>query len=98
MSPLGNIIRGLGGLLHSLITVYIWVLIIAAVISWVRPDPYNPIIQILTRLTEPAYALVRRYVPSVMNGIDLAPLILIVGLNIIDIILVQAIASLAYAI
>jgi len=89
-----NIIGGLGGIVHSLITVYIWILIIGAVLSWVRPDPYNPIVQIITRLTEPAYRLVRRMMPTIFNGLDLAPIILIVCLNVIDVILVSVLNGL----
>jgi YggT family protein len=95
MSTLGNIIFGLGGILHSLITIYIWVVIIAALISWVRPDPYNPIVQVLGRLTEPAYALVRRLFPTVFNGIDLAPIVIIIGLQVLDIILINLLNALA---
>lgn len=61
----------------SIIFLYKWVIIISAILSWVRPDPYNPIVQMLYRLTEPAYALVRRYIPTVFGGMDLAPIILI---------------------
>ncbi len=64
----------------SVITLYKWVIIISALISWVRPDPYNPIVQMLYRLTEPAYALVRRFIPTVFGGMDLAPLIVILVL------------------
>ena len=55
-------------------------LIISAILTWVRPDPYNPIVQMLYILTEPAYALVRRYIPTVFGGMDLAPIILIFAL------------------
>ncbi len=95
MSTMGSIIYGLGGILHSLITVYIWVVIIAALISWVRPDPYNPIVQVLGRVTEPAYAFVRRFFPTVFNGIDLAPIIIIIGLQVLDVILVNLLSGLA---
>ena len=61
----------------SIIFLYKWVIIISAILTWVRPDPYNPIVQMLYRLTEPAYAFVRRYIPTVVGGMDLAPLILI---------------------
>ena len=61
----------------SVVTLYKWVIIISAILSWVRPDPYNPIVQMLYRLTEPAYALVRRFIPTVFGGMDLAPLIVI---------------------
>jgi YggT family protein len=97
MSTLGSIVAGLGGIIHSLITIYIWVVIIAALLSWVRPDPTNPIVQVLYRLTEPAYTLVRRFIPTVFNGIDLAPIIIIVGLQVLDVIFVRLIYALAGA-
>ena len=95
MSTISGIILGLGGIIHSLIVIYIWVVIIAALISWVRPDPHNPIVQILARLTDPVYTLLRRRVPTVFNGIDLAPIIIIIGLQIIDVIFVNLLNGLA---
>jgi YggT family protein len=97
MSTLGSIVYGLGGIVHSLLTIYIWVIIIAALLSWVRPDPYNPVVQILYRLTEPAYAFVRRLMPTVFNGIDLAPIIIIVALQIIDVLFVNILGAAATA-
>lgn len=91
---MGNIISGLGGIVHSLLTVYMWIVIIGALLTWVRPDPYNPIVQVIYRLTEPAYRFVRRLMPTVFNGLDLAPLILIISLQVIDIILVNIINAL----
>jgi YggT family protein len=64
----------------TIISLYKWVIIISALLSWVRPDPYNPIVQMLYRLTEPAYAFIRKYIPTVIGGMDLAPLILIFAL------------------
>ncbi len=92
---ISNIIFGLGGILHNLVSIYIWVVIIASLLTWVRPDPNNPIVQILYRITEPAYALVRRYIPSVYNGVDLSPLVIIIGLQIADVLLVSVINSIA---
>lgn len=94
---MGGIVSGIGGIIHSLLTVYIWVVIIGALLSWVRPDPYNPIVQIIHRLTQPAYDLLRRFIPTVFNGIDLAPIILIVILQIIDVILINVINSMVLA-
>lgn len=88
---MGGIISGLGGIVHSLLTVYIWIVIIGALLTWVRPDPYNPIVQIIYRLTEPAYRALRRLMPTVFNGLDLSPVILIVLLNVIDVILINVI-------
>ncbi len=66
--------------LIGIISLYKWVIIISALLSWVQPDPYNPIVQMLNRLTQPAYALVRRYIPTVFGGMDLAPIIIIFAL------------------
>ena len=98
MSTFASIIMGIGGIFHSLLTIYIWVIIIAALLSWVRPDPYNPIVQFLTRITQPAYDLVRRLMPTTFNGIDFAPLIIIIGLQVIDIILINLLNALASSI
>ena len=92
-----GIISGLAGIVHSLLTVYIWIVIIGALLTWVRPDPYNPIVQIIYRLTQPAYALIRRIMPTVFNGLDLAPIILIVALNIVDVILINVINAMVMA-
>ncbi len=64
----------------GIVSLYKWIIIISALLSWVKPDPYNPIVQMLYRLTEPAYAFVRRYIPTVFGGMDLAPMILIFAL------------------
>lgn len=74
------LIGSVGTVVLSVIFLYKWVVIISALISWVRPDPYNPIVQMLYRLTEPAYSFIRRYIPTVFGGMDLAPLILILVL------------------
>ncbi|MCG3658413.1 YggT family protein [Aliarcobacter butzleri] len=71
-------------LIFSIIFLYKWVVIISALLTWVKPDPYNPIVQILYRLTEPVYAFIRRYIPTIFGGMDLAPLILIFGLIFIE--------------
>lgn len=71
------LISSIAVVILGIISLYKWVIIIAALLSWVRPDPYNPIVQMLERLTQPAYALVRRFIPTVVGGIDLAPIIVI---------------------
>lgn len=71
------LISSIAVVILGIVSLYKWVIIISALLSWVRPDPYNPIVQMLHRLTEPVYALVRRYIPTVVGGMDLAPLIII---------------------
>jgi len=89
-----EIIFGIGGIVIGLINVYIWVLIIAALLSFVKPDPFNPIVQFLYRITNPAYAFVGRYMKTNFNGLDLAPLILIIGLQVLIVVLQALLRSL----
>jgi len=78
-------------LLHTVINLYIWIVIIAALLSFVRPDPRNPIVQILYRLTEPVYDVLRRKMPFlIIGGIDLSPLVIILGLQFIDTFMMRA--------
>ena len=83
MSSLGVAILQLGGIFTGLINIYIWVIIITALLSFVNPDPYNPIVQFLHRITQPAYTFVRRFMRTNFNGLDIAPLVLIIGLQIV---------------
>lgn len=83
MSILIEIVQGIGGIALALINIYMWVVIVTALLSFVNPDPFNPIVQFLYRITNPVYALVKRYIRTNFNGLDLAPLIIIVGLQII---------------
>ena len=93
MSFLMEIVQGIGGIAIGVINVYIWVLIIAALLSFVNPDPYNPVVQFLYRITNPAYSFVNRYIRTNFNGLDLAPLVLIIGLQIVIVILQAVLRS-----
>jgi YggT family protein len=69
---------------HLAITVYIWIIIIRALISWVSPDPFNPIVRFLYRATEPVLRPVRRSLPTYQIGIDLSPMLVIIALQLVD--------------
>ncbi|SMP89755.1 YggT family protein [Epsilonproteobacteria bacterium SCGC AD-311-C15] len=94
MSTLIEIIQGLGGIFLSLVNVYVWVIIIAALLSFVNPDPYNPVVQFLHRITQPAYNFVRRFMRTDFNGLDLAPLIIIIALQIVVVVVGSILSSL----
>jgi YggT family protein len=98
MSDLGIAVLKLGGLVTGLIDVYIWVVIIAALLSFVNPDPYNPIVQFLYRVTNPAYAYVRRFMRTNFNGLDIAPLVIIIGLQVVEIVISLIFSSIARSI
>ncbi|MBL0686493.1 MAG: YggT family protein [Sulfurospirillum sp.] len=95
---LSTLIEAIAQIFHMILNIYIWVVIISALITWVKPDPYNPIVQVLARLTEPVYAFIRNYIPTTIGGIDLAPIILIISLQFIDLFAVKLLFSLANAI
>jgi YggT family protein len=92
---LSTLIEAIAQILHMVLNIYIWVVIISALITWVKPDPYNPIVQILRRLTEPVYEFMRRYVPTMIGGVDLAPIIVILSLQFLDLFAVKLLFSLA---
>lgn len=92
---ISKFLLALSSLLSEVIFIYTWVVIIAALITWVRPDPYSPVVQILYRLTQPAYDLMRRYIPTMIGGIDLSPIILILILKFFDNFVVELIRAYA---
>ncbi|WP_299550013.1 YggT family protein [uncultured Helicobacter sp.] len=93
---LNTFIEAFAQILSLIINLYIWVIIIAALISWVRPDPYNPIVQILAKLTEPLYAKIRRIIPTLIGGVDLTPILVILVLKFIDLFAVKLLFQLAH--
>ncbi|MDE6958387.1 YggT family protein [Helicobacter apodemus] len=92
---LGTFIEAVAQILSMIINIYVWIVIIAALVSWVRPDPYNPIVQILYKLTEPLYVKIRSLIPTIIGGIDLTPLIVILVLQFINLFFIKLLFSLA---
>jgi len=78
---------------HLAITIYIWIIIIRALISWVSPDPFNPVVRFLYRATEPVLRPVRRSLPTYQIGLDLSPLLVIIALEIVDRFVLPSIAA-----
>ncbi|MBI4827747.1 MAG: YggT family protein [Nitrospinae bacterium] len=76
MFVLGNFLIALANVLNIALTVYLWVVIIRALISWVNPDPYNPIVTFLRRATDPVLEPLQRIIPPA-GGMDFSPIALI---------------------
>ena len=72
-----------------------WIVIARAVISWVSPDPYNPIVQFLYRATDPVLEPIRRMLPGGGFGIDFSPLIVILAIYFLDEFLVRSLQQIA---
>lgn len=81
-----SLILSLIQILQIIINIYMWIIIISALISWIHPDPYNPIVQILYKLSAPAYNIMRNF-PTRIGNIDLAPLIIILALQFLSILI-----------
>ncbi len=79
MFVLANFIGAVATILNIVVTILIWLIIISALISWVNPDPYNPIVQFLRRTTEPILRPIRRLIPF-RSPIDFSPMIAIIVL------------------
>jgi YggT family protein len=93
---LSTLFSAAGYVIQTVIWLYTCVIIIAAVLSWVNPDPYNPIVRTLRALTEPVLWRVRRRLPFLyVNGIDLSPVAVILALQFCDIVLGRSLGYLA---
>lgn len=90
-----NLLSAIAQILHLGLFIYMWMIIIRAVISWVNPDPYNPIVQFLYRSTEPVLHPVRRMLP-IAWGIDFSPLVVILGIMFVDQFFVESLRELAW--
>ncbi len=77
MFIVGNLFSAIAVVLNVVITLLWWLILIRALISWVNPDPYNPLVQFLHRTTEPLLAPLRRIVPAYNFGIDISPILAI---------------------
>jgi YggT family protein len=90
-----NFITAVAEVIGLILNFYMWVIIIRALISWVNPDPYNPIVQFLYKITEPVLHPVRRLMGVYNMGIDLSPLIVILVLIFLRSFLVSSLYQLA---
>jgi YggT family protein len=96
MFILGNFVSAIAEVINIILTFYMWVIIIRALVSWVNPDPYNPIVQFLYKVTEPVLYPIRRLMPVYNIGIDLSPLIVIVIIIFMKSFLVASLVQLAH--
>lgn len=94
MFMLGNFLLAVAKLLNFILGAYIWIVIGRAVISWVNPDPYNPIVKFLRQVTDPLLVKIRQFVP-IMGGFDLSPMILILVIMFLQNFLVPTLYQLA---
>lgn len=92
-----NLLNALANLVSLVLTVYLWIIIARALLSWVKPDPFNPIVRFLDRVTEPVLRPIRHRLPTLAMGLDLSPLVVILGIYVLQSFLVDSLRDLAYS-
>lgn len=82
------------GIINVLLTMYFWVVVISALMSWVRPDPYHPAVRFLRAATEPVFFRIRRAIPFVMiGGFDLSPVVVLLFIQFLQLFLTYLVGS-----
>ncbi len=97
MFAFSNLLVALAKIVDIVLTIFYWLILIRALLSWVNPDPFNPIVQFLYRSTEPVLEPVRRMLPFSMRlGIDISPLIVFLAIIFLKSFLVRTLVDLSY--
>ena len=97
MIILGNLLKAIAMILSQLLRIYSLVIMIGVLISWVSPDPFNPVVRFLRSATEPIFAWIRKHLPfAVVGMIDLSPIIALVVIQLLQMVVVQSLFDYAY--
>lgn len=96
MFVFGDLIIAVANIADWLLGIYKWVIIIAALISWVNPDPYNPIVRFLYSVTEPVFRPIRRLIGYRLGPIDISPIIVILAIIFIQSFLIRTLIKIGY--
>lgn len=76
-----NLVLWIANALQGALNLYFWVVIIAAVLSWIEPNPYNPIVRAIYAITEPVFDWIREHLPVLFGGIDFSPIVVLVFIS-----------------
>jgi len=95
MFVMGNFLQAVAGVLDVILSIYMWIIIIAALISWVNPDPYNPIVRFLYRATEPVLRPIRRTLGTAIGGLDVSPIIAILVILFLRMFVIRSLIDIA---
>ena len=95
MFVFGNFIEAIARIIDMGLTLYMWLIIIRALISWLNPDPYNPIVRFIHQATEPVLFQVRRLIPLKGLGMDFSPIIIILVIVFLQSFLVKTMLQIA---
>jgi len=99
MFVFGNLLLGLARVMDFVLVLFMWIVVARAVLSWVNPDPYSPIVRSIIRfiydVTEPVLARIRALIPLNFGGIDLSPIVVFLGVIFLRVFLVNSLVGIA---
>ena len=98
MFLISNFLLAIATVVDMILGLFLILIFIRAILSWVSPDPYNPIVRFLYSATEPLLYRVRRTIPAIAGGIDLSPLLVIAAIYFLRVFLVGSLHDLAVVI
>jgi len=95
MILLSNFLTAAAVVIDWVLTIYMWIIIARAILSWVSPDPYNPIVRFIHNVTEPVLYQIRKRIPIMMGGIDFSPIIVLLAIIFLQYFVVQSLLQYA---
>lgn len=95
MFIIGHFIKAVAVIIDMGLDIYMVIIILRAILSWVNPDPYHPIVHFLYNATEPLLSRIRKIIPVVFGGIDFSVIIVLLGIAFLRSFLVSSLHSLA---
>jgi YggT family protein len=90
-----NFLTAIAKVLDVVLSIFMWIVIARAILSWVSPDPYNPIVRFIHNITEPVLHQIRKRVPLNFGGIDFSPIIVLLAVIFLQQFVVQSLYDLA---
>jgi len=95
MFVISNLLVAIAKVLDIALTIFMWIIIARAILSWVSPDPYNPIVRFIHNVTEPVLYQVRRRIPLNFGGMDFSPIIILLAVIFLQQFVVQSLHQFA---
>ncbi len=95
MLILSNFFMAVAIVLNYALSIYMWIVIASAVLSWVNPDPYNPIVRFLRKATEPVFYQIRKHLPVTFGGLDMSPMVVFLVIIFLQNFVVKSLIGLA---
>lgn len=95
MFILSNFLVATAVIVNAVLSIYWWIIVASVVLSWVNPDPYNPIVRFLRAATEPVMRRVRRVLPLFFGGFDFTPIVVLLAITFLQVFLVNTLYQMA---